>query len=185
MSAYNEGGHMDSAPEYSYGYGPGGPSHGHDHGHRHGSPSNKHGPSQGHSKRERSEKAQHLHGESANYDNLPGPAPSEGQTVYDHRNDRQYSGDTKDRSFTDYFYKKPDSSYSGMYGTDYHPEISTKVFTATAAVVALFYGVSKYRARQKEKEKRKRHGKHAHHRGQDDYVTNGSEYHYNDSHSRY
>ncbi|KAJ2460782.1 hypothetical protein GGF42_000618 [Coemansia sp. RSA 2424] len=196
MSTYN-GGNMDSAPEYSYGYGPGGPSHGQDHGHghshrhasgqghSHGASSHRHGPSQGHSKRERGEKGQHLHGESASYDNIPGYAPSEGHTVYDNQNGHQYSDDTKDRGVADYFYKKPDPSYSGTYGTDYHPEISkTKVFTATAAVVALFYGVSKYRAKLKEKEKRKRHGKHTH-RGQDDYTTNGSEYPYDDSHSRY
>ncbi|KAJ2073244.1 hypothetical protein GGI16_008881, partial [Coemansia sp. S142-1] len=64
----------------------------------------------------------------------------------------------------------------------------TKVLTATAVVAALYYGVSRYRTKQKEKEKRKRHGKypHAHgHRGPDEYRATESEYHYDDSHSRY
>ncbi|KAJ2911259.1 hypothetical protein GGI21_000042 [Coemansia aciculifera] len=127
---------MDSAPEYSYGYGPGGGSgHGQDHSHRHASSQSghRHGPSRSHSKMGHGgEKAQHLHGESATYDNIPGYAPSESQTVYDNqgqhqqrRSGHQYSSDeTKDRGIADYFYKKPDPSYSGTYGTDYHAEIS-------------------------------------------------------------
>ncbi|KAJ2493637.1 hypothetical protein IWW37_000503 [Coemansia sp. RSA 2050] len=177
MSTYN-GGNMDSAPEYSYGYGPGGSS-----GHRqeHASSSRAH-----HRGQPRKEKDPVLYGESASYDNLP--PPSEAQTAYDRRTN-QHAEYSKDRGFSDYFYKKPDPSYSGTYGTDYQPELSkTKVFTATAAVVALFYGVSKYRAKQKEKEKRKRYGKYTNqhaHRGPDEYTGHVNEYPYDDSHSRY
>ncbi|KAJ2036470.1 hypothetical protein H4S03_003621, partial [Coemansia sp. S3946] len=185
MSTYN-GGNMDSAPEYSHGYGPGGPSHsGHRHGAGYASSSYRQGPHQGQSKRE---KELIQHGEAASYDILP--PPSEAQTAFDHHANQHKAGYSKDRGMSDYFYKKPDPSYSGTYGTDYQPEISkTKVLTATAVVAALFYGVSRYRTKQKEKEKRKRHGKypHAHghhgHRGPDEYRATESEYHYDDSHS--
>ncbi|KAJ2797307.1 hypothetical protein H4S07_005983 [Coemansia furcata] len=188
MSTYN-GGHMDSAPEYSYGYGPGGSS-GYRHDNGQASSSRRHGTSQG---QPRGEKAPMQQGESASYDNLP--PPSEAQTAYDRRT-TQHAEYNKDRSFSDYFYKKPHPSYSGTYGTDYQPELSkTKVLTATAAVAALFYGVSKYRSKQKEKEKRKKYEKYTHgrrghdeyagngngHRGYDEYMGNGTEYHYDDS----
>ncbi|KAJ1822704.1 hypothetical protein IWW57_006025 [Coemansia sp. S610] len=176
MSTYN-GGNMDSAPEYSYGYGPGGPSN--------QRPGRALSSRAHHHAQPRREKDPVLYGESASYDNLP---HSETQTAYD-RQATQHAGYSKDRGFTDYFYKKPDPTYTGTYGTDYQPELSkTKVFTATAAVVALFYGVSKYRSKQKEKEKRKKYVKYTNqhaHRGPDEYTGYGNQHPYDDSHSRY
>ncbi|KAJ2000714.1 hypothetical protein GGI04_004044, partial [Coemansia thaxteri] len=117
-------------------------------------------------------------GESAAYDNHP--APSESQTVYDQWPNK--AGDDTDRGLADYFYKKPDPSYTGTYGTDYRPEISkTKVVTAFAAAAALLYGISRFR-REKEKKKHRKYAKHAD-RGQYSSEYGDHEEYPHDSHS--
>ncbi|KAJ2468037.1 hypothetical protein GGI02_003823, partial [Coemansia sp. RSA 2322] len=146
MSTYG-GSNVDPRHSYGFGYGPGEPSQAHDHSsgpsqrnrhapdsrHRHGqrhSYSHSHGQSHSQSYGQlpsyskgkgTSARASHAPaGESAAYDNHP--APSESQTVYDQWPNK--AGDDTDRGLADYFYKKPDPSYTGTYGTDYRPEIS-------------------------------------------------------------
>ncbi|KAJ2385357.1 hypothetical protein GGI23_006728 [Coemansia sp. RSA 2559] len=147
-------------------------------------------------------------GESASYDNLPSPSETafnkpaadigsvkgQGANV-SHKARRQGNGD-KERDLMDFFYKKPDPNYSGLYGADYEPQISkTKVAVAAAAVVAVAYGFSKYKSnkrenlyRQYEKYPRsteRRHRRRSHNQSQ---STAPSQYEYEsayDGHHRY
>ncbi|KAJ2148655.1 hypothetical protein IW139_001675 [Coemansia sp. RSA 353] len=73
---------------------------------------------------------------------------------------RQHDGD---RSIADFFYKQPDPTYSGMYGTDYQPQVNkTKVVGAVAGVAALLYGFSQYKKRKDSKKKFEKYTK-SHH----------------------
>ncbi|KAJ2826911.1 hypothetical protein IWW50_002138 [Coemansia erecta] len=139
-------------------------------------------------------------GESASYDNIHGDS----RTLYDqkpgqrpeHRSEykpeqhkdsfasRLYNSD---RNIPDFFYKQPDPTYSGMYGTDYQPQISkTKVAGAVAGVAALVYGFSQYKKRRDGKKKFEKYTKphHSHRTKKTSASTVGRE----DSHdgrSRY
>ncbi|PIA17076.1 hypothetical protein COEREDRAFT_80783 [Coemansia reversa NRRL 1564] len=96
-------------------------------------------------------------GEASSYDLLHDNIES--QTLYnaqsqqqivdvDRRNDN-YNNRTNERGFKDFFYKKPDPSYSGLYGTDYEPQISkSKVAVAAATAAALLFGYSQHRKRK-------------------------------------
>ncbi|KAJ2162436.1 hypothetical protein GGF46_000677 [Coemansia sp. RSA 552] len=113
------------------------------------------------------------------------------------RNDRRHHEGDMERGIADFFYKKPDPSYSGTYGTDYEPQLSkTKVVAATATVALAMFGLSQYR-RNKDKQKRYeryaqeehgRHGRHGSHRSHKSRRS-GSSYMAHDDpyegHSRY
>ncbi|KAJ2848364.1 hypothetical protein IWW36_003345 [Coemansia brasiliensis] len=99
-------------------------------------------------------------GESASYDNVPNPGDS--RTLFDHKSELPNDGFSPakpkhaygERGIADFFYKQPDPSYSGMYGTDYQPQISkTKVAIAAASVATVFYGLTQYKKRKENQKK--------------------------------
>ncbi|KAJ2329895.1 hypothetical protein IWW51_000317 [Coemansia sp. RSA 2702] len=107
------------------------------------------GPSKGAGQRSLSRAGDAPAGESASYDKLPHnqyhhdnrpphhasygkPSQSfvgDSQTLYDqpsrpHRSNTKSRIQEAERNVADFFYKKPDPTYAGMYGTDYEPQIS-------------------------------------------------------------
>ncbi|KAJ2078156.1 hypothetical protein H4R24_004682 [Coemansia sp. RSA 988] len=82
------------------------------------------------------------------YDAQQQSQPQLGLVDVDKKNDN-YNNRITERGFKDFFYKQPDPSYVGMYGTDYEPQVSrSKVAAAAATAAALFYGYSQYRKRK-------------------------------------
>ncbi|KAJ1667833.1 hypothetical protein EV178_001030 [Coemansia sp. RSA 1646] len=120
-------------------------------------------------------------GESASYDNLPTPSETAFEkpaadidmnkapdAMESHKvatgegsgGGRHHGNGDRDRGLMDFFYKKPDPTYSGLYGTDYEPQISkTKVAVATVAMAAVAYGFSRYRRGKREDNQNRKYEK--------------------------
>ncbi|KAJ1895588.1 hypothetical protein LPJ66_004505 [Kickxella alabastrina] len=88
----------------------------------------------------RSEKVNNSQGYNTNHN---------GQPAYQH-----HSQQDGERNFKDHFYKKPDPNYSGLYGTDYTPEVS-KIRVAAVATAAVAAAAWLYRDYKKSRDNKR------------------------------
>ncbi|KAJ2234732.1 hypothetical protein H4R99_004209 [Coemansia sp. RSA 1722] len=79
------------------------------------------------------------------------------------------------RGLKDYFYKRPQESYSGTYGADYKPEVSKRKVGIAIAAVGAIVGTLAYRS-YKKKERRRAQEEMSYLRDDDGY------YGYHDNH---